>query len=355
MGKITGENLVATIYTSVWAGARLALSQDLLGFTGWTVLWDATIDRKANYRIGDKFVATGEDLNYSARATDETRVTKVLVTEKYNLGTDVTTRISDTVVITVIGYNDMAKPITGKAVAEKLYGGELADLIKGKGGNDLVKGGAHHDRLYGGTGDDAIYGGTGHDIVYGEADNDRLHGNDGNDIIYGGTGRDTVLGGEGGDRIYGGDDSDRLYGHDGDDVIDAGRGNDTISGGNGSDILRGNTGADTFYGGAYGDIFVFKSAAESTFAKSGRDTIKDFEKGLDKIDVSYIDANPHKAYDQAFGFIGTNTFSGKAGELRYDSASSDTYVYGDINGDRKADFAIRLDDAVTLSTGDFVL
>lgn len=31
------------------------------------------------------------------------------------------------------------------------------------------------------------------------------------------------------------------------------------------------------------------------------------------------------------------------------------YVYADINGDKKADFAIHLDDAVTLSKGYFML
>jgi hypothetical protein len=41
--------------------------------------------------------------------------------------------------------------------------------------------------------------------------------------------------------------------------------------------------------------------------------------------------------------------------LRYVKQASDTYVYGDTNGDRNADFAVHLDDAVTMSKGYFVL
>jgi hypothetical protein len=48
-------------------------------------------------------------------------------------------------------------------------------------------------------------------------------------------------------------------------------------------------------------------------------------------------------------------FTGKTGELRFDKLNSDTYIYGDINGDGKADFAIHLDDAVALQKGYFVL
>jgi hypothetical protein len=41
--------------------------------------------------------------------------------------------------------------------------------------------------------------------------------------------------------------------------------------------------------------------------------------------------------------------------VRYVKGASDTYVYGDVNGDARADFAVHLDDAVSLSKGYFVL
>jgi serralysin len=48
-------------------------------------------------------------------------------------------------------------------------------------------------------------------------------------------------------------------------------------------------------------------------------------------------------------------FSGKAGQLRYEKARSDTYLSGDINGDKVADFTIHLDDRLTFSKGYFIL
>ena len=89
---------------------------------------------------------------------------------------------------------------------------------------------------------------------------------------------------------------------------------------------------------------------------SGRDTIFDFSgTGGDRIDLSAIDANTAAFGDQAFTYLGTSAFTGKAGEVRYVKGASDTYVYGDVNGDAKADFAVHLDDAVSLSKGYFVL
>lgn len=85
------------------------------------------------------------------------------------------------------------------------------------------------------------------------------------------------------------------------------------------------------------------------------DTIFDFTPKSDRIDLSAIDANTSIAGDQAFLFAGTAAFGGKKGELRYVRDVSDTYIYGDVNGDRKADFAIHLDDTVTLQKGYFVL
>lgn len=42
------------------------------------------------------------------------------------------------------------------------------------------------------------------------------------------------------------------------------------------------------------------------------------------------------------------------GELRYEFAGSDTLVSGDTNGDRAADFTIRLTGAITLTAADLL-
>ena len=74
-------------------------------------------------------------------------------------------------------------------------------------------------------------------------------------------------------------------------------------------MLNGGAGADVLTGGAGADVFRFSALTDSTVAVGGRDTIRDFVSG-DKIDLHLIDANASLAGDQAFGFIGTNAFSG---------------------------------------------
>lgn len=163
----------------------------------------------------------------------------------------------------------------------------------------------------------------------------------------GSSSNDALLGGKGKDKLSGGDGQDYLVGNLGDD---------RLYGGSGDDRLHGGMGADDLYGGAGGDCFIFKSLKHSGTSRSTWDSIFDFStKQKDKIDLSAIDANTLKAGNQAFSYVGKKDFSGKAGELRHDKAKSDTYIYGDVNGDRVADLTIHLDDAVSLSKSYFVL
>jgi Ca2+-binding RTX toxin-like protein len=141
----------------------------------------------------------------------------------------------------------------------------------------------------------------------------------------------------------------------GNDRITGGSGNDRLEGFAGNDTLIGRWGGDMLFGGTGADTFTFKSVKDST-TSLGRDTIYDFSASQkDKIDLSAIDARTDASGNQAFSFIGTAAFSGKAGELRYEKAPSDTYISGDVNGDKVADFTIRLDDRVTLLKTYFML
>lgn len=184
------------------------------------------------------------------------------------------------------------------------------------------------ENVKGGSAGDAITGNQATNVLWGYAGNDTLNGDTGNDVLYGGSGSD---------RLYGGKGNDQIFGETGNDLIYAGAGADRLNGGSGT------------------DSFVFKALSDSTAAASGRDTIFDFTPKSDRIDLSAIDANTSIAGDQAFLFAGAAGFGGKKGELRYVRDVSDTYIYGDVNGDRKADLAIHLDDAVTLQKGYFVL
>ena len=141
----------------------------------------------------------------------------------------------------------------------------------------------------------------------------------------------------------------------GNDRITGGSGNDRLEGFAGNDILWGRRGADKLLGGTGADTFTFKSINDSSTG-SGRDTIYDFSANQkDRIDLSAIDARTNASGNQAFSFIGTGAFSGKAGELRYEKAPSDTYISGDVNGDKVADFTIRLDDRLTVTKSYFLL
>ena len=126
-------------------------------------------------------------------------------------------------------------------------------------------------------------------------------------------------------------------------------------------MLTGGLGRDTLTGDAGSDVFDFNALNESAVGAGNRDVITDFQSGLDDIDLTGIDANTGRSGDQGFRFIGTKGFSGKAGELHYQTfdqagtANDITVVSGDINGDRVADFEIEIAGIVQLSSSDFLL
>ncbi|MCV3765658.1 Calx-beta domain-containing protein [Rhizobium sp. TRM95796] len=168
-----------------------------------------------------------------------------------------------------------------------------------------------------------------HQTIYGTARNDKLYGYDGNDKLYGRAGNDLLDGGSGADRLYGEGGRDRLYG---------GVGGDKLNGGDGK------------------DLFLFKSVKDSTTGASGRDSILDFSrKEGDRIDLSAIDANSKTGADDDFMFIGAKDFSKTAGELRFEKKSGDAFVYGDVNGDGRADFSLHIDGAASVDKAFFIL
>lgn len=144
-----------------------------------------------------------------------------------------------------------------------------------------------------------------------------------------------------------------LYGNSGSNILDGLDGSDWLDGGDGDDILQGGNGADTMTGGAGEDVF--QISGNETGLGSAADRIEDFGSGEDAIDLSGIDASVPDGGDQAFTFIGSNAFSGTAGELRYSVEDSETWLLADINGDSVADLQIILSGAPIPLAGDFVL
>ena len=241
-----------------------------------------------------------------------------------------------------------------------LFGDEGNDRLYGNLGNDRLYGGAGNDRLLGGQGDDTLSAGSGRDTLGGGAGNDVLFGGSGASLLEGQSGQDSLYGGKGAERLFGGvqDDvlmggagGDRLYGGAGHDWLYGGNDRDTLYGGSGDDTLIGDRGADQLLGGQGADRFVFLSVLD-TPVRGKRDRIVDFSRAEgDIIDLTAIDANTRQAGDQAFKFIKTAGFSGKAGELRF----ANGVLSGDIDGDGRAEFSVAVANISSLQVGDFSL
>lgn len=173
--------------------------------------------------------------------------------------------------------------------------------------------------------------------------------------IAAGTLIDTAIGGRGNDEIHGNDVRAILIGNGGNDSLYGGRGKDVLQGDGGSDSLSGYAGQDDLTGGVGADSFWFYKTGDSSRNIRRSDTITDFNHADgDKIELSAIDAVKGRGND-AFHFVGNAAFSGVAGELRFQVSHGDTLVSGDVNGDGKADFTIRLEGVTTIAEADFVM
>jgi VCBS repeat-containing protein len=307
--------------------------------------------------------------------------------------------------------NALDNLIIGSNGNDVLIGGGGADSLRGGLGNDTYEvreagdvvvenAGAGTDTVWaylnytlGADAENLVFSGaignmtgTGNalnNLIIGSNGNDVLIGGGGNDILRGGTGNDTYEVREAGDVVQenanAGTDSVSAYvnhtlganvenldfssavgnmvgtGNGLDNTITGSNGNDTLSGGGGADTLVGGLGRDVLTGGGGADTFVLRSVAESGTTGATRDVIADFLSSTDKIDFTGIDANTGAAGDQAFSMIGTIGFTGLAGQLRYQSAGTDTVLMGDVNGDGVADFHLVLTGNQTFVAADLLL
>jgi Ca2+-binding RTX toxin-like protein len=267
-------------------------------------------------------------------------------------------------------------PVNGGSGADRMTAGASAVLFYGNGGADTLIGGIFADTLDGGTGADKLKGGFGDDTYVVDNVSDQViellgGGNDaivttisltlpsqvetllaadpaatGGLTLTGNALANTILGNAGGNTIDGGS---------GADVITGLAGNDILLGGAGNDILHGGAGKDTMTGGAGVDGFVFIDG-DLRPTRDTADAITDFDRAAgERIDLSLVDARTTVAGDQAFTFIGNGSFTGIAGQLHAVQSGGFTWIEGDTNGDRVADFVIRVNGSGALTAGDFYL
>lgn len=251
------------------------------------------------------------------------------------------------------------------SLIENASGGSASDVIKGNVASNILRGNGGNDKLYGLSSNDVLIGGSGRDLLSGGTGTDTasyitakaavtadLQSSSGNRGEASGdtySSIESLVGSAYGDTLRGNGASNTIKGEGGKDTLYGRNGNDVLEGGSGSDKLYGQSGKDTLNGGSGADAFVFKALSDSR--GSSVDTIKDFRRGSDHIDLRGMDANTKVVGDQAFSFIGKAAFHGKAGELRF----ADGIVSGDVNGDRSADFKINVAGLTALSKGDFYL
>lgn len=153
--------------------------------------------------------------------------------------------------------SDVIMDVSGDTVANT---GKGADLILLGQGTHFVDSGAGNDVVVVGNGDDVVKLGSGDDWLWANGGNDNVRAGSGNDVVLGLDGDDTLRGGRGEDDLQGGNGRDKLNGGQDNDRLDGGADNDTLTGGQGE------------------DSFIFS-------AGTGRDIVRDFEDGLDRLEV----------------------------------------------------------------------
>lgn len=275
-----------------------------------------------------------------------------------------------------------------------LRGGNKAEGVQDRSGSDTYKLSGGSDHYYathsGNDGNDIISGGSGVDsydafatvndlqinldnVAHTDVNTVAANTAQGNDISGGFVFKDTVTGfenaygGEGHDQIFGNKAANFLNGYHGPDGLYGFGGNDHLVGGSGADTLVGGKGADVLDSGVYAaadgaaDSFLFLSLKDSTAAKAGRDVINFFEDTLDIIKLDAVDANMTNggATNEAFQFLGVDQpFASDPGDLRIMTKDYGWLIQADVNGDKKADFAIQVNDlthTIIWSADDFVL
>ncbi|RAI03527.1 hypothetical protein DLJ53_03270 [Acuticoccus sediminis] len=252
--------------------------------------------------------------------------------------------------------------------------------LSGAAGDDTLTGNAGNDELFGDTGDDLLLGGDGYDLLDGGSGADTLDGGAGWDTMIGGSGDDLYIVGARDDLVLedadGGRDTVRSFlpayylddnvenlevgslalDGGGNDLANVITGNDRdnfLSGRAGDDTIVGGAGQDSIRLGAGRDVVVF-GEGDSGITADTRDIVGDFVRGEDLLDLSSIDADPTRAGDQAFRFVGTGALTA-AGDLGYRIYGDKAVVVAVTDASAGADLTIELTGLSAMSSADFIL
>ena len=299
--------------------------------------------------------------------------------------------------------------ITGNAARNTLAGEDGNDALYGEGGDDWLIGGAGNDTLDGGLGLNRLDGGAGSDVyaVRNDEDvieesltalatlndtdtvlcyiNDYLLPEEIENVAILATGTVYLTGNASANTITPGKGSCVIDGDEGSDTVDyslaakavkvnlgtsaaqktggagtatlmsienltGSRHNDRLTGNDDDNHIVGGAGRDSMTGGGGADVFAFLSSDDSRVADP--DTVVDFAVGLDRLDLSTLDADTATLADDAFtGFITAAEEFSTPGQLKLVGK----VLYANTDTDSAAEFALKLTGVEALALGDFIL
>jgi len=131
-------------------------------------------------------------------------------------------------------------------------------------------------------------------------------------------------------------------GLDGADAIEGGKQADLLIGLKGKDQLAGGRGADVLIGAKGKDTFLYSSVRDSPAADGKSDQLLDFGR-KDKLDFTEVATN--------LRFIGRDSFSGTAGDVRFEKGRLEL----DRDGDGNADLALLMPNTQSLKANNLIL
>lgn len=236
--------------------------------------------------------------------------------------------------------------VVGSRHNDFLMGSDESNHLNGREGNDTLDGLAGRDTLAGGDGDDVLRGGAG---------GDRLDGGEGIDTIsYVGSSQGVIV--DLGGRAVGGDARGDTF--VGVENIRGSSHGDGLTGDAGNNVLIGGAGRDVLAGGEGDDRFVFELTRDSTV--DNPDRIIDFTQGADTIDLALLGAVFTGFEDGRNSRIQApltlvDRFTGQDGQVDIVIGATNTMVFVDLDGDKRADFSLELAGRIDLNASDFIL
>lgn len=255
------------------------------------------------------------------------------------------------------GFTGFPNPLRGP---DRVEGSFHDDYLCGYAGIDVLRGNEGHDTLDGGTRGDEMVGGSGNDVYH--VDN-RL------DLVVDERGdHDSVLStvtywmpygieelrllGSGDLKAFGSIFANDIVGNRGSNRLEGNDGDDRLWGRAGSDRIVGGEGADRMWGGSGRDVFEFRRVSE-TEDDGVRDRIQDFVPGVDRIDLSAIDADTTSIWSgQSFTrFVSPNRAFTAPCQLKFVNGR----LRANTDNDPEAEFSIDLVGVTHLELSDLIL